>query len=284
MTGEVSPEQAERILAMLTEGKSMDNVNTTLALRLIPLAEEIGKAELVERLLQHAQTVAVDDLERGWVEFEKYKLSNCEPEKFAELSARTELLENGKHLSAAILHHLGLIYLSQQNYTDCETFINRSLRLREELEDDGGLIYGLAVLEAASKRQNEHEQALAHGTRRLELLMKNNDLEGQMEAMSDIAHTQATVGAFDAATDLYKQSLELANQLEDMSGQLVARWGLCDICEIQGDYESAMIHLSDCLHAFIAMGLPAPFQVREVGCPDKSQQFIWARITQPHPH
>ena len=263
MTGEVSPEQAERILAMLTEGKSMDNVNTTLALRLIPLAEEIGKAELVERLLEHAQKVAEDDVERGWVDFEKYKLSNHEPEKFAELSARTELLENGKHLSAAILHHLGLIYLSQENYTDCETFINRSLRLREELEDESGLIYGLAVLEAACKRQNEHEQALAHGTRRLELLMKNNDLEGQMEAMSDIAHTQATVGAFDAATDLYNQSLELANQLEDMSGQLVARWGLCDICEIQGDYESAMIHLSDCLHAFIAMGLPAPLQVRE---------------------
>ena len=263
MTGEVSPEQAERILAMLTEGKSMDNVNTTLALRLIPLAEEIGKAELVERLLEHAHKVAEDDIERGWVDFEKYKLSNHEPEKFAELSARTELLENGKHLSAAILHHLGLIYLSQENYTDCETFVNRSLRLREELEDESGLIYGLAVLEAACKRQNEHEQALAHGTRRLELLMKNNDLEGQMEAMSDIAHTQATVGAFDAATDLYKQSLELANQLEDMSGQLVARWGLCDICEIQGDYESAMIHLSDCLHAFIAMGLPAPLQVRE---------------------
>ena len=263
MTGEVSPEQAERILAMLTEGKSMDNVNTTLALRLIPLAEEIGKAELVERLLEHAHKVAEDDVERGWVDFEKYKLSNHEPEKFAELSARTELLENGKHLSAAILHHLGLIYLSQENYTDCETFINRSLRLREELEDESGLVYGLAVLEAACKRQNEHEQALAHGTRRLELLMKNNDLEGQMEAMSDIAHTQATVGAFDAATDLYKQSLELANQLEDMSGQLVARWGLCDICEIQGDYESAMIHLSDCLHAFIAMGLPAPLQVRE---------------------
>lgn len=263
MTGEVSPEQAERILAMLTEGKTMDNVNTTLALRLMPLAEEIGKSELVERLLEHAHKVAEDDIERGWVDFEKYKLSDYEPEKFAELSARTELLENGKHLSAAILHHLGLIYLGQENYTDCETFINRSLRLREELEDENGLIYGLAVLEASCKRQNEHEQALAHGSRRLELLMKNNDLEGQMEAMSDIAHTQATIGAFDAATDLYNQSLELANQLEDMSGQLVARWGLCDICEIRGDYESAMIHLSDCLHAFIAMGLPAPLPVRE---------------------
>ena len=48
-----------------------------------------------------------------------------------------------------------------------------------------------------------------------------------------------------------------------MSGQLVARWGLCDICEIKGDYETAMIHLSDCLHAFIEMGLTAPLQVRE---------------------
>ena len=43
--------------------------------------------------------------------------------------------------------------------------------------------------------------------------MKNEDLEGQMEAMSDIAHTQATVGAFDAATDLYNQSLNLQTNL-----------------------------------------------------------------------
>ena len=84
-----------------------------------------------------------------------------------------------------------------------------------------------------------------------------------MESMADVAHTQATMGNFDAAIDLYNQSLELSNRLEDVSGQFVARWGLADISEIQGDYQPAMLPLSDCLHAFIAFGLPAPAPIRE---------------------
>ena len=84
-----------------------------------------------------------------------------------------------------------------------------------------------------------------------------------MESLADVAHTQATLGTFDAAIDLYTQSLELANELEDVSGQFVARWGLADIGEIQGDYQTAMLHLSDCLHAFIAFGLSAPQPIRE---------------------
>ena len=99
--------------------------------------------------------------------------------------------------------------------------------------------------------------------RRLEILTKLGDQEGLMESMADLAHTQATIGNLDAAVDLYNQSLELSNDLEDVSGQFVARWGLADICEIQGDYQTAMLHLSDCLHSFIAFGLPAPVQIRE---------------------
>ena len=93
--------------------------------------------------------------------------------------------------------------------------------------------------------------------------MKLDDLEGQIEAMSDLAHSQATIGSFDAAQDLYEQSLKLANELEDVSGQLVARWGLADIAEIAEDYQTAMLHLSDCLHSFIALGVPAPPQIRQ---------------------
>ena len=52
MSGEVSPEQARKILDMLTEGKALDNVNTTLALRLVPIAEELDDEELVGRLLE----------------------------------------------------------------------------------------------------------------------------------------------------------------------------------------------------------------------------------------
>ncbi len=263
MNGEVSAEQAERIIAMLTEGGAIENVNAPLALRLIPLAEELGNLELVTRLLKHAESTAVDELESGWAKFERLKNDNSPIDGFVELAALAEKMTNGEPLAAAVLHHVGLLYLSSEHYDDCHIFTTRSMRIREQIEDKAGLVYSLAVLEAADKRQNRHDSALSHGTRRLEILTALGDQEGLMESLSDVAHTQATLGTFDAAIDLYNQSLELSNDLEDVSGQFVARWGLADIAEIQGDYQTAMLHLSDCLHSFIAFGLPAPTQIRE---------------------
>ena len=263
MNGEVSAQQAKKIVSMLTDGGAIENVNAPLALRLIPLAEELEDLALVERLLEHAEKVSEDELESGWVEFEQLKIVDSEQEKFVELAAKSEKINDGEALAAAVLHHIGLISLSHENYDDCKVFITRSMRIREKISDNSGLVYSLAVLEACDKRQDDLDSALVHGTRRLELLTNSNDQEGLMEALSDLAHTQASLGTFDAAIDLYTQSLELSNDLEDVSGQFVARWGLADICEIQGDYQAAMIHLSDCLHSFIAFGLQAPVQIRE---------------------
>tara|TARA_X000001036_G_scaffold221040_1_gene206867 strand:+ start:5332 stop:6171 length:840 start_codon:yes stop_codon:yes gene_type:complete len=263
MSGEVSPEQARKILDMLTEGKALENVNTSLALRLVPLAEELDDEELVGRLLEHALEVSQDEVEKGWADFEIMKLQNASIEDFAKLSSQTENLVEGSSLSAAIMHHLGLMYLAMDNYSEAKLFTNRSLRLRESNEDEEGIVYGLALLEACCKRENLNDEAIIHGTRKLEILMKLGDLEGQMEAMSDLAHTQATIGSFDAAQDLYEQSLKISNELEDVSGQLVARWGLADIAEISEDYQTAMLLLSDCLHSFISLGITAPPQIRD---------------------
>lgn len=263
MNGEVSAEQAQKIIAMLTEGGAIENVNAPLALRLIPLAEELDNLELVNRLLEHAESTAVDELESGWVKFETLRHNNSSIDEFVELAALAEKMNGGEPLAAAILHHVGLLYLSVEKYDDCQVFTTRSMRIREHIEDQAGLVYSLAVLEACEKRQNRHDSALTHGTRRLEILTTIGDQEGLMESLADVAHTQATLGNFDAAIDLYNQSLELSNDLEDISGQFVARWGLADIAEIQGDYQTAMLHLSDCLHSFIAFGLPAPIQIRE---------------------
>ena len=263
MNGEVSAEQARKILDMLTEGKALENVNTSLALRLIPLARELDDSKLVERLLEHALNVSQDDLEKGWSEFEILKKNEAPLEKYSELASRIDDLIEGSALSAAILHHLGLMYMAKSDYENAKLFTNRSIRLRESIGDEPGIVYGLAVLEACCKRENLHDQAIVHGTRRLEIVMKLEDLDGQIEALSDLAHTQATIGEFDAAQDLYNQSLNLATETEDISGQLVARWGLADIAEIAGDYQTAMLQLSDSLHSFIALGIAAPPQIRE---------------------
>ncbi|HII27425.1 MAG TPA: hypothetical protein HA353_03310, partial [Candidatus Poseidonia sp.] len=66
MDSDISPKMARQVLDMLTDGGSMDNINTSLALRLIPLAQELDDHDLVERLLEHASTIASSDEERGW--------------------------------------------------------------------------------------------------------------------------------------------------------------------------------------------------------------------------
>jgi tetratricopeptide (TPR) repeat protein len=263
MNGEVSAEQARKILDMLTDGGVMDGINTSLALRLVPLALELDDVELSERLLQHAKNKATDEIEEGWATFEIMKSTDSSIDDFAELAVKSEAKENGTPLAAAVFHHVALLHLSLQEFQEAQTFANRSIRLREKIEDLSGMSYGLALLETCAKRMDDHDTAIVHGTKRIELALSMKDEEAQIEAMADLAHSQATIGNFDAAKDLYQQSLELSIELEDLSGQLVARWGLADIAEIAEDYETAMLHLSDCLHTFINAGLPTPIAVRQ---------------------
>ena len=110
MNGEVTAQQAKKIISMLTDGGAIDNVNAPLALRLIPLAEELDDLELVERLLEHAEKVSEDELESGWVEFEQLKIVDSQQEKFVELAAKSEKINGGEALAAAVLH-LSLIHI-----------------------------------------------------------------------------------------------------------------------------------------------------------------------------
>ncbi len=263
MDGEVSPERARQILEVLTSGGSMDHINTSLALRLMPLAEEVGEAELVERLLDHATTVATNDEERGWARFEGLKRMNAKVESFLALAEETEGLEGAQSLTAAVQHYVALVQMSEGHLDEARATAQRALRLRTAVEDFQGMAYGMALLMSIAKRQHDEDTAIAIGTERLELLTKLKDEEGQMEAIADLAHCQATIGEFGAAQDLFNQSLERAQDLGSLSGQLVARWGLADIAEIQQDYETAMLVLSDSLHEFLAVDIPAPAPLRQ---------------------
>ncbi|MDA0648714.1 MAG: hypothetical protein O3B00_02650 [archaeon] len=262
MESSVSPERAKMILEMLTSGGAMSDINTPLALRLIPLAIELEDNELAEKLLAHAAEVAANEVESGWAKFESLKHINASVDSFYELAVESEKITEAQKLAAAILHHVALLQLAADDLDEAKASAARSLRIREKIEDSKGIVYGLAVLEAIAKKQQDSDTAIALGTRRVEILMRDNDEDGQIEAMSDLAHSQATIGHFDSARDLYTESLEIAKRLGDLSGQLVAYWGLADLCEINEDYDSAMIHLSDCLHAFLQQNLPTPAQVR----------------------
>ena len=90
MDADMSPEMALQVLDMLTGGGSMDNINTSLALRLIPLAQELDDHDLVERLLEHASTIAASDEERGWARFEALKVMDAEVDTYLRLAEDAE--------------------------------------------------------------------------------------------------------------------------------------------------------------------------------------------------
>jgi tetratricopeptide (TPR) repeat protein len=263
MESEVSPERARQVLEVLTAGGSMDHINTSLALRLMPLAEELGETALVERLLDHAMQVASTDEERGWARFEGLKHVQANLESFLALAESTETMEGAQALTAAVHHYIALVHLSEGQLDEARATAQRALRLRTVIDDLEGMSYGMALLMTIAKRQHDEDTAIAVGTERLELLKRLKDEEGQMEAIADLAHCQATIGEFGAAQELFTQSLEHAQALESLSGQLVARWGLADIAEIQQDYETAMLMLSEALHEFLAVNIPAPAPLRQ---------------------
>lgn len=263
MDAEVSPEMAAQVLSMLTDGGSMDHINTSLALHLIPLAQELDDHELVEQLLEHARNIASNDEERGWAKFEALKVMEAKIESYLPLAEEAEQLEGAQALSAAVNHYVALLYLAEDRLDEARATAQHALRLRHLLEDKQGLSYGMALLMAIAKRQHDEETAIAVGTERLELLMTLKDGEGQMEVLADLAHSQATIGEFNTAQDLFEQSLERAKALGSLSGQLVARWGLADLAEIREDYQAAMLVLSDALHEFIGEDLAAPAQLKQ---------------------
>ena len=109
MVNELSPERARQVLDMLTHGGAMDGINTSLALRLIPLASELGDDELVNRLLDHASDVAEDDIERGWARFEGMKILKASAKNMLVLAESAETMDLGNQLAAAVHHHVALL-------------------------------------------------------------------------------------------------------------------------------------------------------------------------------
>ncbi len=263
MDTELSPEMASQVLRMLTGGGSLDSINTPLALRLIPLAQELEDDDLVEQLLNHASKVASTDEERGWARFEALKVVDASLESYTRLAEEAEAIEGAQSLTAAVHHYVALMYLADGRLDEARATAQRALQLRQVIEDKQGMSYGMALLMNIAKRQHDEHTAISVGTERLELLIALKDEAGQMKALADLAHCQATIGEFGAARDLFNRSLDHAKNLESLSGQLVARWGLADLAEIEQDYESAMLVLSDSLHEFIAQNATAPTPLRQ---------------------
>jgi len=255
---EMNLEQAEELLDMFAEGKSLDSMNTSLALHLVDLARELGRDALVGRLLSHAAQTADNEEDSGWCQFEALKHDGAELEVIIGLGVAAES-DGLPGLAAGIFHHVALVNLGTP---EASVFANKSMQLRKENDDKDGMIYGYALLAHIAKEENDWEKAQLHLRKRIELI-DEKDREGLMEAYADLAHSHATIGELEQAQALLIDSLGIATELADLSGILVARWGLADLAEISEQPDEAMVQLSEIMTTFMEAGIIVPEQVKE---------------------
>ena len=255
---EMSQTQAEEVLEMFAEGEGLEAVNTSLALHLVDLARELGRDALVARLLDHAAKVSVNPEDQGWCQFELLKHNGASKDELIGLGIVSEN-EGLPGLAAGVFHHVALMSLGSE---DAGIFANRSMRLREEADDVEGMIYGHALLAHIGKDDGDFEKSQLHLQKRLDIIPESEKFE-RMEALADLAHSHATVGELEQAQTLLIESLGLATELQELSGILVAKWGLADLAEISEQPDEAMVQLSDIMTSFMEAGEPVPEPVRE---------------------
>ena len=250
--------QAEELLDMFADGKLIDSINTSLALHLVDLARELGRDALVGRLLDHAVKVSVEPEDQGWCQFELMKHNGTSKDEMIGLAVASEK-EGLPGLAAGIYHHVSLMTLGSE---EAALFANRSMRLREEADDIEGMIYGHALLAHIAKSEGDFEKSQLHLQKRLDIIPESEKFE-RMEALADLAHSYSSLGELEQAQSMLIESLELAAELNELSGILVARWGLADLAEISNQPDEAMVQLSDIMTVFMEAGAVVPEPVRE---------------------
>tara|TARA_B100000925_G_C22001920_1_gene471745 strand:+ start:1241 stop:2029 length:789 start_codon:yes stop_codon:yes gene_type:complete len=250
--------QAEELLDMFADGKLIDSINTSLALHLVDLARELGRDALVGRLLNHAVKVSVEPEDQGWCQFELMKHNGTSKDEMIGLAVASEK-EGLPGLAAGIYHHVSLMTLGSE---EAALFANRSMRLREEADDIEGMIYGHALLAHIAKSEGDFEKSQLHLQKRLDIIPESEKFE-RMEALADLAHSYSSLGELEQAQSMLMESLELAAELNELSGILVARWGLADLAEISNQPDEAMVQLSDIMTVFMEAGAVVPEPVRE---------------------
>ena len=255
---EMSQTQAEEVLEMFADGEGLESVNTSLALHLVELARDLGRDALVARLLDHAAKVSVNPEDQGWCQFELLKHQGASKDELIGLGINSES-EGLEGLAAGVFHHVALLSLGTD---DASIFANRSMRLRDNAGDVEGMIYGHALIAHIAKEEGDFEKSQLHLTKRLELIPETERFE-KMEALADLAHSHPTLSELEQAQSLLSESLSIAAEIDDLSGILVARWGLADLAEISNQPDEAMVQLSDAMTAFMEAGEVVPELVRE---------------------
>jgi tetratricopeptide (TPR) repeat protein len=133
-----------------------------------------------------------------------------------------------------------------------------SLAIKTVLESHVGQANAHHNLLQFAKQSDDLDAALTHAERIVELVRESGDREWEMSALADLAHLLACDEQLDLSEDNYRLSLDLAEEIDDLTAAVISHWGIADLAMLRGDGQMAMEHYSQALASQIQTGHPAP--------------------------
>jgi predicted ATPase/DNA-binding SARP family transcriptional activator len=149
-----------------------------------------------------------------------------------ELSKRTGL-------RAQALEVAFLLALCQDDYVPAQTFIEESLSIYRELNDEDGIARSLQWLGDIARDQSDYRQARSHWEQVLPIFRAT----GNRFATAQILHGLGTLSYFEADYDAAQARLDTSlatfQELGDSWGVMFCLHNLAEVADGRGDYEAA---------------------------------------------
>jgi predicted ATPase len=161
----------------------------------------------------------------------------------------------GDHVAVAELEDtLGIIYKSLGEYDRAATYHQRSLALREQLDDQQGIAMTCNNLAAVSQYQGNYEQAIMYGQRALTIDEKLGHITGVADAYNNLGLVYREQGEYERAIQHYEQSLTISERIGKSLGVTLAYVNLGEAYWDKGDLAQSIEYLKLALNKSTEMG------------------------------
>jgi predicted ATPase/transcriptional regulator with XRE-family HTH domain len=146
---------------------------------------------------------------------------------FAEQALAIARAHNDKHNSARALSMIGLNLVTEENFAEAQSVLEKSRTIFQQVQDEWGDAYVFFLLGWKSFRQNDLESALPILEEAYALLKKLEERYFMCVALRFIGITRIRLGNVSEGLEALKESLILAHQLESKYEIAAAlyRWG-----------------------------------------------------------
>jgi tetratricopeptide (TPR) repeat protein len=142
--------------------------------------------------------------------------------------------------TAIILHNFGNLIKSRGDYKKALEYYERSLRIKEELDNRVGVAASLFQIGIIHENLGDYEKALEYHDRSLKMAEELNDRASIAESLHQFGNIHLSLNEYEKALEHYNRSLKIKEELDDRSGIAYSLGQIGNIHYIHGDYDEAL--------------------------------------------